>query len=668
MTTGTQRSHAVLVLGMHRSGTSAVTRVINLLGAELGGDLLKPAEDNPLGFWEHRQIVGIHEQLLEAFGRDWHDVRELPENWLYSKMAEVARGKLVELLRSEFSNVPLWVVKDPRLCRLLPLWRLVLADLNIEAHALLVIRPPDEVAQSLRARDGIPAGLAELLWLQHLVEAELASRNMSRSAISFPGLLDNWSDCMRRVGDELQLTWPISPNHAQLHVEQFLDSNERHYKSANKLLRTRPALIKRAYDSFVAKADGTKNWSSAQRISDLYAEYAGTFLGSLKAMGDSLNASRLEVEQKGSEISELRRTLNGFASASEEYHALGHFRSHGNSHLSDHAKIYFRRADEIYSEERSASVLHNGLYERTELRFDIQEAGSSDFIRFDPSEFPGEFIVRNFRVNGHHLDDLPYAAESNCRQLVTLSEGELRIATAESDPNVEFDIRKLKDRSKHDLVVELTCQRSTLRGELLQLMEQSLVDGKVVVHKILGYQKEHKDIFALLKQLVESLSSQQQITSERLSVLEQGFAEFAKKGVEQHAAHDAQTVLLKQLVESLSSQQQRASESLSVLEQGFAKFAKKSVEQHAARDAQLAGLWQEHAKQSEDIRCHLSSLTLNLRKITSEQELLAISCTNADQQVIEKLAGLDQQLSTLIELQKRPFFERLMSRRTKRSV
>ena len=84
------RPVALLVLGMHRSGTSALTRVLNLLGASLGDDLMPPGDDNPLGFWEHQGIVSVHEALLVALERRWDDPRPMPDDWLESEPAREA--------------------------------------------------------------------------------------------------------------------------------------------------------------------------------------------------------------------------------------------------------------------------------------------------------------------------------------------------------------------------------------------------------------------------------------------------------------------------------------------------------------------------------------------------------------------------------------------------
>ena len=113
----------ILVIGMHRSGTSAVTRVLNLLGIELGGSLLPSADDNARGFWEHQDAVLINERLLSALGRNWFDLRELPHGWLSTPAASEAKLQLKELFTREFGGPVIWAVKDPRICRLLPLWR-----------------------------------------------------------------------------------------------------------------------------------------------------------------------------------------------------------------------------------------------------------------------------------------------------------------------------------------------------------------------------------------------------------------------------------------------------------------------------------------------------------------------------------------------------------------
>ncbi|MEG3048645.1 MAG: hypothetical protein RR792_00460, partial [Thermomonas sp.] len=199
------RSVALLVLGMHRSGTSALTRVLNLLGVALGDDLMAPGPDNPLGFWEHHGIVSVHEGLLAALGRRWDDPRPMPDGWLDSEAAQEAGEAIAAIVRRDFAGVPLWAVKDPRLCRLMPLWRRVLANLGIEPRVVLVSRHPDEVAGSLLRRDGLPVAIGELLWARYLLEAVRGSDGCRRGMVAYDDLLDDWRLAVRRIDQALAL-------------------------------------------------------------------------------------------------------------------------------------------------------------------------------------------------------------------------------------------------------------------------------------------------------------------------------------------------------------------------------------------------------------------------------------------------------------------------------
>ena len=96
-------SRAILVLGMHRSGTSAVTGALRLCGVELGTELMQPGSDNPKGFWEHAGVVAIHERLLAALERSWNDPRPLPADWLQSEATGAAAGELVRGERVRFT-------------------------------------------------------------------------------------------------------------------------------------------------------------------------------------------------------------------------------------------------------------------------------------------------------------------------------------------------------------------------------------------------------------------------------------------------------------------------------------------------------------------------------------------------------------------------------------
>lgn len=219
---------AILVLGMHRSGTSALTRVLNLLGVELGVRLMAAGADNPKGFWEHEDAVALHEDLLASFGMAWDDPRPLPDDWLRRPEVAEARRRLQMMLEQEFATAPLWAVKDPRLCRFAPLWIEVLAAMGVRTCAVLVLRAPDEVAASLAARDRLPGAVGEYLWALHMVEAEAATRAIPRTLVRYDALLRDWRPCMARLAVQLGVQLRADAEAAS-RVDDFLTPQLRHH-------------------------------------------------------------------------------------------------------------------------------------------------------------------------------------------------------------------------------------------------------------------------------------------------------------------------------------------------------------------------------------------------------------------------------------------------------
>jgi GT2 family glycosyltransferase len=234
MASGSKAStaQAVIVLGMHRSGTSAVTGALRLRGLSLGDDLMQPAPDNPNGFWEHAGVVAVHERVLHALGRSWNDPRPLPADWLASEAVREAQRDLVSLLRDEFGDVALWAVKDPRLCRLLPMWRAVFEALGVRVHALFVARDPAEVAASLRARNDWPEGLSRLLWMQHTAEAEAATRDLPRAVLSYDALLQSPLQALDAALRDAQVDLPAATPEQRDAVAAFVMRDQRHHRAA----------------------------------------------------------------------------------------------------------------------------------------------------------------------------------------------------------------------------------------------------------------------------------------------------------------------------------------------------------------------------------------------------------------------------------------------------
>jgi hypothetical protein len=223
------RKEVILILGMHRSGTSAVAGAFGKLGAELPNDLMGAQPTNPLGFFESNSAVYLNDQILESLGTNWRDWRPISPQWFQTEAAQEFKLKICNILASEFACSKLIVIKDPRICRLVPLWHAALAESGFDIRIVMAFRNPLEVAESLQIRDGIPISLGLLIWLRHVLEAEVASRSLQRSVLEMSEFLADWRTEFARVGEQLSLALPPFAGFAELGVDKFLSMDLKHH-------------------------------------------------------------------------------------------------------------------------------------------------------------------------------------------------------------------------------------------------------------------------------------------------------------------------------------------------------------------------------------------------------------------------------------------------------
>jgi hypothetical protein len=243
----------IFVLGMHRSGTSAFSGLLSILGFNLGKNLY-PADPNinARGYWENADIVDVHERVLNSLGSSWSDDRNLPERWCMTPEMDAFRSELEAIVHRSFPAGSCWAVKDPRLCRLLPLWRQVIEMRRASAHCAVVLRDPREVARSLAIRDGIALERASLLWLQHFIEAERWSREYPRLIVAYDDLLKDWRSVVSATGKTFNIS-SLSPDiDTAAAIDEFLSDELRHHRSPPAPSGPIEALAFRVYEKCIA--------------------------------------------------------------------------------------------------------------------------------------------------------------------------------------------------------------------------------------------------------------------------------------------------------------------------------------------------------------------------------------------------------------------------------
>ncbi len=218
-----------MVMGMHRSGTSALTGVLSLLGLDLGKTIMKPSEENPRGYFENLRITEFNQNLLEELGSSWHDTFPFSREWWNRQPAIGAIPQMRVMIEEEFGESGLFAIKDPRICRLFPLWREALEDMGIEICAIIPVRRPAEVAESLKLRHGFSLEKGIFLWMIHTISSEAFTRGMPRAWLSFEGLLKNPQKTIAGIGRSLSLTFPRAYEDAREEIAAFLDPALKHF-------------------------------------------------------------------------------------------------------------------------------------------------------------------------------------------------------------------------------------------------------------------------------------------------------------------------------------------------------------------------------------------------------------------------------------------------------
>jgi glycosyltransferase involved in cell wall biosynthesis len=308
------RKVIILVPGMHRSGTSAVSGTLNLLGVAIPGDLLPPTDDNKKGYFENKPIVAWHDKLLEQLKSRWEDPLPLREDSLRSPtVRSAAANELAALFQQEFGDEPMVLVKDPRLCRLLPVWTDAFSKSDRDLFAVLPVRHPFEVAASLQRRDSLPRAHALALWLQHVLAAEHASRGLARCFVAYDDLLQDWRSVVHKISGTLGLAWPRESIRVADEIDEFLSSELRHHRSTKGALLAHDALHSlcvRAWSALKLLCADDKDESARAKLDEIEVESDSALgiLGPLVASLDgNLVQARSQLAERDGQIENLTR-------------------------------------------------------------------------------------------------------------------------------------------------------------------------------------------------------------------------------------------------------------------------------------------------------------------------------------------------------------------------
>ncbi len=184
---------------------------------------------NKLGYYESQPISKINDKILAAAGSVWSDWKAIDQDWFSSATALELREEAADILDEEYGSAPLFALKDPRICRLMPIWLAVLARRNIAVRPVHTHRNPQEVAASLQKRDRLHIGIGELLWLRHTLEAEIHTRELPRCFTSYDDVIGDWTKVSKEISKALGVNWANDLSEIAPEIDKFVSPDLRHF-------------------------------------------------------------------------------------------------------------------------------------------------------------------------------------------------------------------------------------------------------------------------------------------------------------------------------------------------------------------------------------------------------------------------------------------------------
>lgn len=223
-------SKAILITSYYRSGTSALSGTLNLAGVDIT-NTDEQNEHNPRGYFENPVLAKRDLELFERLNRRWHDIRLMPEGWWDRPDVGKDAQFLVNELQGKFSDSPLWGVKHPHLCRLLPLYADAARRVSGEAPGVIhIYRDPWVVAHSQFKKNALSRAHALLLWASYVLDGERYARNLARVTLDYETLVKDTPSALRRIGDTLGIHFPKRSPQDLAEINRFLTPTLRRSK------------------------------------------------------------------------------------------------------------------------------------------------------------------------------------------------------------------------------------------------------------------------------------------------------------------------------------------------------------------------------------------------------------------------------------------------------
>ncbi|RQW37684.1 hypothetical protein [Novosphingobium sp. LASN5T] len=315
-------------------------------------------------------MMRFNDNLLAAWGSYWHDwmphdIRSAPPS--IAEFVEQGRS----LLRQEFGNASRLVLKDPRMCCVMPAWLDIFAAEAIEAKVVLPVRHPLAVAKSLAKRDAFDEISGMLLWLRHVLDAESATRGRSRAFVNYEDLLLDWRSAVDRIGRWTGLSWPSLSDSVADDVDAFLSTDLQHHAESD-ICALMPRWVRDVYvilRRWAREGESPAEYATIDAIAHAFRTSAENFLPAVTAITDlrgklqrEMAASAVAVahgEALENERAAIALSLNQMTADRDQIHAE-------NARLRQELAAERMRADDERAQRIEITAAHAALADRCE--------------------------------------------------------------------------------------------------------------------------------------------------------------------------------------------------------------------------------------------------------------------------------------------------------------
>lgn len=302
---------AIVVLGMHRSGTSSLSGSLCRLGCKEPTSLIPASDDNERGYYESLKIRDLNDAVLASAGSAWDDWRVFSESWISSPVATVFEEQACATIVQEYGLAQLIVVKDPRMCRMMPFWTRALNRAGYAIRCILLVRSPLEVASSLWLRDEFPIDKSLLLWLRHVLDAEAITRDLPRAVLHWPDFLDDWRLALTHAGEQISVSWPRLADQSASEIDHFLSPSLRHNVTTKEALVVDPYVNEWVRETYLAMVNlaaepaSINAWRALDEIRSEFSKACKIFGRALTDFEENLSRSQADVANTRSECERL---------------------------------------------------------------------------------------------------------------------------------------------------------------------------------------------------------------------------------------------------------------------------------------------------------------------------------------------------------------------------